>query len=128
MKQKIFVISLFIFLNSCEKSTSVSFQFKNFSTSSIIISGHDIIHDKVIQDTILVGAEKNVAMWSKLGKDLSYFSPLAIFGDDLLVLNAQGDTLIKDYKNLDNWQIMIDEARTVATHHYLFEIQETDFN
>ena len=128
MKQKIFVISLFIFLNSCEKSTSVHFQFKNDSNSPIILNGHDLIHNWAIQDTILVGEEKTISSWSKFGKELTYFSPVDFFGDDFLVINMQGDTLKKDYKDLENWQIVIDEERSVAIHDYLLEMETTDFN
>lgn len=128
MKQIIFVISLFIFLNSCEKTTSIRFQFKNDSNSPIILNGHDLIHNWAIQDTILVGEEKTISSWSKFGKELSYFSPVDFFGDDLLVINMQGDTLKKDYKDLENWQIVIDEERSVAIHDYLLEMETTDFN
>ncbi len=122
------VFILFLLLVSCEKSTTVAFKIKNISASPIIVSGHDLIHNWAIQDTILVGEEKQLSMWTKFGKDLNYFLPVTIFGDDLLVLNTQGDTLKKDYKNLDNWHINIDEERTVAIHNYFLEIQTVDFN
>jgi hypothetical protein len=128
MHKIILILSSVFLLVACEKNTYVYFQFKNVSDSPIVVNGHDLVHNWAIQDTILVGEEKNIAMWSKFGKDLTYFSPVDFFGDDLLVVNAQGDTLKKDYKDFNNWQPTIDEDRAVATHNYLFEIQEADFN
>lgn len=128
MKKIIPAFGLFIFLLSCEKSTTVRFQIRNISSSPIIVSGHDLIHNWDIQDTILVGEEKNISMWSKFGKELNYFLPVTFFGNDLLVFNFQGDTLKKDYKALENWDVNIDEERNVATHNYILEIKTIDFN
>jgi hypothetical protein len=128
MKFLIFSTFLLLIFSACEKTTSIHFQFKNDSNSPIILNGHDLIHNWAIQDTILVGEEKTISSWSKFGKELSYFSPVDFFGDDFLVINMQGDTLKKDYKDLENWQIVIDEERSVAIHDYLLEMETTDFN
>ena len=128
MKVLILSTLLLLIFSACEKTTSIRFQFKNDSNSPIILNGHDLIHNWAIQDTILVGEEKTISSWSKFGKDLSYFSPVDFFGDDFLVINMQGDTLKKDYKDLENWQIVIDEERSVAIHDYLLEMETTDFN
>ena len=128
MKFLIFSTFLLLIFSACEKTTSIRFQFKNDSNSPIILNGHDLINNWAIQDTILVGEEKTISSWSKFGKELSYFSPVDFFGDDFLVINMQGDTLKKDYKDLENWQIVIDEERSVAIHDYLLEMETTDFN
>ena len=128
MKFLIFSTFPLLIFSACEKTTSIRFQFKNDSNSPIILNGHDLIHNWAIQDTILVGEEKTISSWSKFGKELSYFSPVDFFGDDFLVINMQGDTLKKDYKDLENWQIVIDEERSVAIHDYLLEMETTDFN
>ena len=124
----VLALSALLFFCSCEKNTYVDFQIKNMSDTPIYVTGHDLIHNWAIKDTILVGQEKNIASWGKFGKDLNPFSPQGFFGDDLLIVNDLGDTSIKDYKVLNNWQVSIDDQRAVAYHTYILEIGNLDFN
>ena len=70
---------------------------------------------------------KDVAVWSKRGKQTEYFEPTAMFGNDLVITNASGDTLTKDYKVLSNWTSEVDDQRAVASHEYILVITDADF-
>jgi hypothetical protein len=50
-----------------------------------------------------------------------------MFGDDLVITNASGDRLNKDYKLLSNWISDINNARAVAVHEYVLIINDADF-
>ena len=71
--------------------------------------------------------KKDVAAWSKRGKETDYFEPTSMFGNDLLITNATGDTLTKDYKLLSNWTSDVDYQRALASHEYVLVITDTDF-
>lgn len=123
----IFVI-LFSLLTSCEKTTSFSYEMVNQSASKIYLNGTNIITNLPINDSISPGQSKQVAIWSKFGKQTELLNPQAIFGTSFVVTNTNGDTLQKDINSLSNWNAVIDEARAVAIHKYSFEINEIDFN
>ncbi|RFC55291.1 hypothetical protein [Brumimicrobium aurantiacum] len=120
------LLILFGFI-SCEKETQLDFFIENQSLSTINIEGTNIISSTDIDQTINQKVQKNVATWSKRGKQTDYFEPTAIFGNNLIITNATGDTLIKDYKLLSNWNASVDDQRTIASHEYVLVISDTDF-
>ena len=71
--------------------------------------------------------KKDVAVWSKRGKQTDFFEPTSMFGNDLIITNASGDTFAKDYKLLSNWTSDVDDQRTVANHEYILVITDADF-
>lgn len=127
MKQLSFLFLTVIFLSSCEKETYVDYYIDNQSTSIISVDGHNIIASREIERTINPNEKKDVAAWSKRGKQTDYFEPTTMFGNDLLITNAAGDTLTKDYKSLSNWTSDVDDQRTVASHEYVLVITDGDF-
>lgn len=127
MRQISILILAFFLLSSCEKETFVRYAVENQSSSSIQIEGFDIIHAISIDETIKQNETRDIANWSKLGKETSYFEPTAMFGDSLLITNALGETLTKDYRLLSNWTSTVEDKRAVANHLYTIVITDADF-
>ncbi|MBD77650.1 MAG: hypothetical protein CL840_01760 [Crocinitomicaceae bacterium] len=116
-----------IFFSSCEKETYLDYYIDNQSSSVITVDGSDIINSTDIDQTINQNEKKDVAAWSKRGKETDYFDPTTMFGNDLVITNASGDTLTKNYKLLSNWTSDVDDQRTVASHEYVLVITDADF-
>lgn len=127
MRQVSILILALFFLSSCEKETYLDYYIDNQSSSVITVDGSNIIHSTDIDQTINPNEKKDVASWSKLGKQTDFFEPTAMFGNDLVITNATGDTLIKDYKLLSNWTSEVDDQRAVASHEYVLVITDDDF-
>ena len=127
MKQVSILFLAVILLSSCEKETFVDYYVDNQSSSVISVDGTNIIASSDIDKTINPNERKDVATWSKFGKETDYFEPSSMFGNDLVITNASGDTLTKDYKLLSNWTSDVDDQRTVASHEYILVITDADF-
>lgn len=127
MKQVSILFLAVILLSSCEKETYLDYYIDNQSSCVITVDGSDIIHSSVIDQIINPNEKKDVAAWSKRGKQTGFFEPTAMFGSDLVITNASGDTLIKDYKLLTNWASDVDDQRSVASHEYILVITDADF-
>lgn len=127
MKQLSFLFLTVIFLGSCEKETYVDYYIDNQSSSIISVDGENIIASSQIDKMINPSEKKDVAAWSKRSKETDYFEPTSMFGNDLLITNATGDTLTKDYKLLSNWTSDVDDQRAVASHEYVLVITDADF-
>ncbi|MFH6605078.1 hypothetical protein ACEZ3G_16445 [Maribacter algicola] len=127
MRQLPILFLTIILFSSCEKETFVIYSVENQSSSFIRIVGSDIINSFSIDETIEQNKKKDVANWSKLGKETDYFEPTSMFGDNLIITNASGDTLTKDYRLLSNWTSDVDNQRAVANHGYILVITDADF-
>ena len=127
MKQVSILFLAVILLSSCEKETFVDYYVDNQSSSVISVDGTNIIASSDIDKTINPNERKDVATWSKPGKETDYFEPSSMFGNDLVITNASGDTLTKDYKLLSNWTSDVDDQRTEASHEYILVITDADF-
>lgn len=127
MKQVSILFLAIFFFSSCEKETYLDYYIDNQSSIVINVDGSDIIHSTDIDQTIKPNEKKDVAAWSKRGKQIEFFEPTAMFGNDLIITNAPGDTLIKDYKLLSNWTSDVDDQRAVASHEYILVITDADF-
>ena len=127
MKQLSFLFLTVIFLCSCEKETYVDYYIDNQSSTIISVDGENIIASSQIDKMINPSEKKDVAALSKRGKETDYFEPTSMFGNDLLITNATGDTLTKDYKLLSNWTSDVDDQRALASHEYVLVITDTDF-
>jgi|TARA_B110000483_G_scaffold241433_1_gene324426 hypothetical protein len=127
MKQVLILFLAFFFLSSCEKETYLDYYIDNQSSNVINVDGSDIIHSTDIYQTINPNEKKNVAAWSKRGKQIEFFEPTAMFGNDLIITNAPRDTLTKDYKLLSNWTSDVNDQRAVASHECVLVITDVDF-
>ena len=127
MRQVSILIFALFFLSSCEKETFVDYYIDNQSSSVISVDGTNIIASSDIDKTINPNEKKDVAFWSKRGKQTDFFEPTSMFGNDLIITNNSVDTLAKDYKLLSNWTSDVDDQRTVANHDYIFVITDADF-
>ena len=116
-----------VFFSSCEKETYVEYYIDNQSSSEITVNGANIIHATDIDQTVNPNEKKDVAVWSKRGKQTDFFEPTTMFGNDLIITNASGDTLTKEYKLLSNWTSDVDDQRAVANHEYVLVITDADF-
>ena len=68
-----------------------------------------------------------ITNWSKRGIQSDLFEPTTMFGNDLLIINSNSDTLQKDYKLLSNWQSSVDDERKTVSHDYILVITDADF-
>ena len=127
MKQVSILFLAVILLSSCEKETFVDYYVDNQSSSVISVDGTNIIASSQIDKMINPSEKKDVAAWSKRGKETDYFEPISMFGNDLLITNATGDTLTKDYKLLSNWTSDVDDQRAASRHEYVLIITDADF-
>ena len=127
MKQLAILFFAISILSSCEKETYLEYYIDNRSSIAINVDGSNIIHSTEIDQTINPNEIKDVASWSKRGKQTNYFEPSVMFGNDLIITNASGDTLTKDYKLLSNWTTDVDDQRAVASHEYILVITDADF-
>lgn len=125
--QLILLMGIAMMSISCEKVTDVKYTIDNQSTSEVQIDGFNVIYSEEIEDSVESGFTKTIATWQKRGKELDFFEPSSMFGDDLVITNGEGDTLIRDYRTLSNWQSNIDDERTVASHHYVLVLSDSDF-
>ena len=127
MKQLSILFLGAILLSSCEKETYVDYFIDNQSSSVITVDGSNIIHSTDIDQTINPNEKKDVANWSKRGKQTDYFEPTSMFGDDLVITNTAGDTFIKDYRLLFNWTSAVNNQRASPTHDSVVVITDADF-
>ena len=127
MRQVSILIFALFFLSSCEKETFVDYYIDNQSSSVISVDGTNIIASSDIDKTINPNEKKDVAFWSKRGKQTDFFEPTSMFGNDLIITNNSVDTLAKDYKLLSNWTSDVDDQRTVANHECILVITDADF-
>ncbi|MDX1350573.1 MAG: hypothetical protein R3279_10010 [Putridiphycobacter sp.] len=127
LKQVSILLFGLFFVSACEKSTFVDYYIANQSSSVISVDGTNIIASSTIDKTIKPNEKKDVAVWSTRGKQTDFFEPTSMFGNDLIIINASGDTLTKDYKLLSNWSSAVDDQRAVASHEYVLVITDTDF-
>ena len=127
MKQLSFLFLTVIFLCSCEKGTYVDYYIDNQSSTIISVDGENIIASSQIDKMINPSEKKDVAACSNRGKETDYFEPTSMLGNGLLITNATGDTLTKDYKLLSNWNSYVDDQRALASHEYVLVITDTDF-
>lgn len=127
MRFHILLITLLIGCASCETETYVDYFIDNQSSTTITVEGSNIISSIGISEAIASGERKIIASWSKLGKSKEIFEPESMFGTDLIITNSEGDTLLKDFKELDSWVVKVNEERWTATHDYTLEIMDTDF-
>jgi hypothetical protein len=127
LKHLAFFLLVTAFLSSCEKETFIDYYIDNQSSNSISIDGTDIIHSMDINHTISENEKMKITNWSKRGIQTDLFDPTTMFGNDLLIINSNGDTLQKDYKILSNWQSSVDDQRKTASHDYTLVITDADF-
>ena len=127
MRQLLTLIVILFFASSCETATFVDYYIDNQSDSAITVKGTNIIASSEINMTINSNEREDIATWSKLGKETDYFEPTSMFGNDMVITNAVGDTLTKDYKVLSNWASNVDDQRTSASHEYVLVITDSDF-
>jgi hypothetical protein len=123
----IFLLLVTSFLSSCEKETFIDYYIDNQSSTSIYIDGTDVIHSVDIDHTISENEKMKITNWSKRGIQSELFEPTKMFGNDLLIINSNSDTLQKDYKLLSNWQYIVDDERKTVSHDYILLVTDADF-
>ena len=127
MKNALILVMGLVLLSSCEKETYVEHFIENRSTSTITVNGTDIIDASGVDHTIPAGQKVAISSWAKRGKQTDLFPPTMMFGDDMIITNASGDTLTKDYTVLSNWSSDVEDKRATARHDYVLIISDNDF-
>lgn len=121
------LIAIVVAFTSCEKMTYVDYYIDNKSSKSLMVNGEDIIHSQPINDTYKPNDKKVVVTWQKRAKETTLYKPTTIFGNNLVIITTEGDTLRKDYRELSNWTSNVDNQRAVASHTYVLTVQDSDF-
>ena len=127
MKKTAFLLLSLFAITSCEKETYVNYHVDNQSSNTINVVGTNIISATSINEEINPNVKQAVAIWSKKGKEIDFYEPITMFGDDLIITNASGDTLKKDYKARSNWGGDVVEDRATANHEYILVVTDADF-
>lgn len=123
----VYSVLLLIVSSGCETETTVSYYLNNLSSSEIKVEGSNIIYATTINQIISPNEKKDIGAWSKFGSQTTFFEPITLFGDDLVITNVAGDTLVKEYRKLSNWTTEITETRFEAAHEYTLVITDADF-
>ena len=123
----VYSVLLLIVSSGCETETTVSYYLNNLSSSAIKVEGSNIIYATTINQIISPNEKKDIGAWSKFGSQTTFFEPITLFGDDLVITNVAGDTLVKEYRKLSNWTAEIAETRFEAAHEYTLVITDADF-
>tara|TARA_B110000091_G_C13370025_1_gene291839 strand:- start:13 stop:396 length:384 start_codon:yes stop_codon:yes gene_type:complete len=127
MKKISFLLITLFTLSSCEKETFVDYYIDNQSSTKISVNGTNIISSISVDNEINSNEKKEVSSWSKRGKETDFFEPITMFGQDLIITNVSGDSLIKDYKDISNWNSDVYNERTQVSHEYILVISDSDF-
>lgn len=123
MKYLAFTLFLIGALTSCEKETYYEYFLDNKSSSNITITGNDLLTDNSINSN----ENSKMAIFSHRSKTTEPNNPASVLGNDLVITNAAGDTLKKDYKLISNWTSSIEDNRATASHKYTLSIVDADF-
>jgi hypothetical protein len=127
LKHFLLVTLTILLVSSCEKETYIDYYIDNQSSSSVTVNGRDIIHSTDVTKTIVAKEKTKITHWSKRGLQTELFQPTSMFGNNMLIVNSNGDTLQRDYKSLSNWQSSVDNQRKTASHDYTLIITDADF-
>ncbi len=127
LKQLCLLVFGLVLLSSCEKEAYIDYFIDNQSSVKITVNGNEIIHSTDIDEIIQANERKHISSWQKYGNETDWFEPTSIFGNDFIIANASGDTLIKDDKLLEHWSADVDNARAVATLEYVLLVTDSDF-
>ncbi len=117
----------FFLLSSCETDTNLDYYVENLSSTEIHVLGKNIIRASEIDTKIEVNSRTNIASWYKRGKQTDPFEPKSVLGEELIIINANGDTAKTDFSLMSNWTYDIKERGASANHQYHLSITDVDF-
>ena len=122
----LFISLLFI---SCEGNTSIKFSLLNNTSGALTVYHSDNNTDGLDTSIVTMGNSYMLYEMDLLGGQSQSFLPTE-FIDTLIVVNANMDTMQKDFTQKPNWQNQIDELKKFPAswgHEYTLEIRDADF-
>lgn len=130
MKKFLFAIATAILLISCEGNTDVKFQLQNNSSTNLTVY-YSGTGEPYGLDTAQVPVGSTFVLYetSLLGGNGSLI-PSNEFVDTLVVVNANSDTMQKDFTNMSNWMDLIDQTKkfpAIWNQEYTLPVTDADF-
>jgi hypothetical protein len=99
----------------------------NQSSTRITITGTDIFYSIPLSFQIDPGQSVMLSEWSRWGIITEPIDPKVLFGADLMITSASGDSTSKNYRTLDSWFYTIRDNGGTADHRYVFNLVDSDF-
>lgn len=127
VRAQLAALVLLILISGCERSTEVSFFIDNTSSHEVLVRGTDVFLGQAIVINILPGEKQQVSQMHFWGIREEPIMPTESLGTDLSIANAQGDTLLRDYRLSDCWSSQWLDHRWTATRTYSLTLEEGDF-
>lgn len=132
MKHRIIIyfalLGFIIALTSCEGNTDRSRQIEN-NTSGLITVFANGSNVSNYDNTISAGETETLFISNQLGGS-DYVETPATGISSLIIINAAGDTCLKDYLPKDNWEISVEQTKKTPSnwqHNYTFIVNDSDF-
>lgn len=123
-------ILLSVLFTSCEGNTDYEWKVENKSSTAIEVISHITFLDVSANKTIEVNDITTITVSDQLGGNSTEQEPSNTFSI-FKIVNANGDTLIKDYRLSANWDANIEHLKKVPSnykHDYTFTVVDSDFN
>lgn len=114
-------------LTGCERTTDVDFRIDNQSNDTVKVEGMDQFLGQEIAINLLPGEERQISRMHFWGIREEHVEPTESLGSDLSIANAQGDTLVKDYRMSSHWMSAWVDHRWTATRTYVLTLEDGDF-
>ena len=118
-----------IFLASCGGTTDREWSIENHSSTTIefVFKKHN--YPYTIQGTLDKGEKRIVEITIEEKADLDPQIPYDVFSD-LLITNANGESMKKEWQDNNNWEIYIEETETSPSKQlqtYKLIVEDQDF-
>ncbi len=125
--KKLLYICFAIALTSCQPYTDFSFIVQNDSSETVIITGENILNNTDSNTIIAPTGSATVGLWSQRGKQLGNINPEEILGNDIIMVNALGDSTTKSYESSEDWDLQVDDNGRYTSQTYTLFLTDDDF-
>lgn len=123
------ILFISLLLLSCEGNTSIKFSLMNNTSGDLTVYQSNNNTDGFDTSIVTIGNTYVLYEADLLGGQSQSFLPTE-FIDTLVVVNANMDTMQKDFTQTPNWQNQIDELKKFPAswgHEYILEVRDADF-
>ena len=122
-------IAAIAFLSSCEGETRYKWFLDNQSSNPLNLDFLQSYSSDTIFENIDPGERFQLEYSEDMGGSSSALNPNTVFSY-MNVVNSLGDTLNKDYTDLNNWTFNIEKVKNTPViweHEYMFSVLDGDF-
>lgn len=127
IKMSLFLMGLAFVLSSCEQETYISFYIDNMSTSTVTVNGLEVPQTNQFNHTISPQERGLISHHSSHGLFTAEPEPGFYLGEDFVLINSKGDTLVKDYRSQSNWTWELEEHKWWVSHEQVMTVRDLDF-